>query len=214
MMFEIPVIRHKLTKYMYAYLFVAGMVGQYYLWLHQYYWLWAFLLLAAGAYVFMGQNKEIVGAQDADFRQLEAKMAVLIDKDQPLTNYLFVGPELLDFLYDIRALKRIDQKNFDAMLLRVNCFLQVLDTCAETKTATSVQLERLVLLKKEALNYFHSIIYSVVSAAEMKRHNELRYILEEKLQKLYLDALEAYGTQGINFQEFGYDAKKSTFDLY
>jgi hypothetical protein len=200
---------------MYVYLFVVGMVGQYYLWIHQYYWVWAFVLLAAGAYVFMGQNEVLVGTQDEDFRQLEAKMAVLIDNNnKDLTNYLFVEPALLDFLYDIRALKRIDPKNFDATLLRVNCFLQVLDTCAETKTASSVQLERLVLLKKEALNYFHSIVYSVVSAAEMKRHNELRYILEEKLQKLYLDALEAYGTQGINFQEFGYDAKKGVFDLY
>ena len=208
------IIRHKLTKYMYAYLFVAGMLGQYYLWIHQYYWLWAFIMLAGGAYVFMGQNREVVGAQDEDFRQLEAKMAVLIGKDKDMTNYLFVDPELLDFLYDIRALKRIDHKNFDATLLRVNCFLQVLDTCAEAKTPpTSAQLERLALLKKEALNYFHSIVYSVVNAAEMKRHNELRYILEEKLQNLYLNTLD--NTRGgINFQEFGYDAKKGTFDLY
>jgi hypothetical protein len=211
------VIRHNFTKYMYAYFFVVGMLGQYYLWKHQYYWLWAFLVLAAGAYVFMGQNKAVVGSQDEDFRQLEAKMAALIDeKADNITNYLFVNMELLDFLYEIRALKRIDQKNFDASLLRINCFLQVLDTCAETQAATSVQLERLALLKKEALNYFHSIIYSVVNAAEMKRHNELRYILEEKLHELYLNALETYGEKAgpIHFQEFGHDTKKSTFDLY
>ena len=214
-----PVIRHKITKYMYAYFFVVGMLGQYYLWKHQYYWLWAFLVLGAGAYVFMDQNKAVVGSQDRDFRQLEAKMAALIDEkadSSSMTNYLFVDMELLDFLYEIRALKRIDQKNFDASLLRINCFLQVLDTCAETRAATSVQLERLALLKKEALNYFHSIIYSVANAAEMKRHNELRYILEEKLHKLYLHALETYGDKAgpIHFQEFGYDAKKGTFDLY
>ena len=200
---------------MYVYFFVVGMLGQYYLWVHQYYWLWAFLMLAAGAYVFTGQNKALVGSQDEDFRHLEAKMAVLID-EKNMTNYLFVDPELLDFLYDIRALKRLDQKNFDAALLRINCFLQVLDTCAEAQAATSVQLERLTLLKKEALNYFHSIVYSVVNAAEMKRHNELRYILEEKLHKHYLNALETYGDKAgpIHFQEFGHDTKKSTFDLY
>jgi hypothetical protein len=212
-MYGFPRIQHPLTKYLYIYLFAVGMIFQHYMFQRQYYWLWALVVLSGIGYIFVGQNKEVVGGQNEDFQVLEAKMAVLIPPDLHLANYLYVEPEMLDFLYDIRAFRQMDPKNFGEVILRVNAFLRLSEQLSETRAATSADLEQLTLLKKEALNYFHSMVYSVRRPAEMKRHNELRYILEEKLQKIYFAAL-AHGKEGIRLQEFGYDARKSTFDLY
>lgn len=212
-MYGFPRIQHPLTKYLYIYLFAVGMIFQHYMFQHQYYWLWALATLSVIAYVFVGQNKEVVGGQNEDFQMLEAKMAVLIPPSTLLTNYLYVEPEVLEFLYNIRVFRQIDAKNFGEVILRVNAFLRLSEQIGEAGAATSVELEQLTLLKKEALNYFHSMVYSVRTPAEMKRHNELRYILEEMLQKIYHTCL-SHGKDGIRFEEFGYDAKKSTFDLY
>jgi hypothetical protein len=121
---------------------------------------------------------------------------------------------LLEYLYDIRAFKLTDKKNFDEMIIRVNRFLQIYDKIMTNKRADSVQIETLSLLRKDGLNYFHSIIHKLVNDKEMNRHNELRYILDEKLNDLYLECLD-YRKGPILFQDFGYDpTRNSHYDIY
>lgn len=213
-MYGFPRIQHAITKYLYIYLFAVGMIFQHYMFQHQYYWLWALVVLSVIGYIFVGQNKEVVGGQNEDFKILEEKMAELIPPTTDQSNYLYVEPEILEFLYQIRAYRQVDSKNFGEVLLRVNAFLRLSEQINEARVATSVKLEQLSLLKKEALNHFHSIIYSLATPAETQRHNELRYILEEMLQKVYFTCL-SHGKEGIRFDEFGYDpTKKTVFELY
>jgi hypothetical protein len=141
-------------------------------------------------------------------------MYELIPKGIYITNFLYVEPNLLEYLYDIRGFKLTDRKNFDDMIIRVNRFLQIYDKVMTNKTADSVQIETLSLLKKDSLNYFHSIIHKLVNDKEMNRHNELRYILDEKLNDLYLECLE-YRKGPILLQDFGYDPmRNSHYDIY
>jgi hypothetical protein len=209
-----PRLSHTFTKYTYLYLAGVFIIFQQYLFIKQQYWLIFFIGLLIGGYMLNSQNSKIIGEENKDFKDLEDKMYELIPKDIQITNFLYVEPNLLEYLYDIRAFKLADKKNFDEMIIRVNRFLQIYDKVITNKRADSVQIETLSLLKKDGLNYFHSIIHKLVNDREMNRHNELRYILDEKLNDLYQECLD-YRKGPILFQEFGFDPmRNSHYDIY
>jgi hypothetical protein len=209
-----PRLQHKFTKYTYLYLAVVFIIFQQYLFINEQYWLIFFIGLLIFGYMLNSQNTKIIGEENKDFKDLEGKMYELIPKDIYITNFLYVEPNLLEYLYDIRAFKLTDRKNFDDMIIRVNRFLQIYDKVMTNKRADSVQIETLSLLKKDSLNYFHSIIHKLVNDKEMNRHNELRYILDEKLNDLYLECLD-YREGPILLQDFGYDPmRNSHYDIY
>jgi hypothetical protein len=209
-----PRLQHKFTKYTYLYLAVVFIIFQQYLYIKEQYWLIFFIGLLIVGYMLSSQNTKIIGEENKDFKDLEDKMHELIPKDKYITNFLYVEPNLLEFLYEIRAFKLTDKKNFDEMIIRVNRFLQIYDKVMINKTANSVQIETLSLLKKDGLNYFHSIIHKLVNDREMNRHNELRYILDEKLNDLYQECLD-YRKGPILLQDFGYDPmRNSHYDIY
>ena len=209
-----PRIRHKFTKYTYFYLGCLFLLIQYYLFIHNYNWLIFFIALSIIGFLLYKENSYLTGTQDIDFKELEEKMNILIPASVSITNYLYVDPNLLGFIYSIRAFKLTDKNNFDEMIIRINRFLQIYENIIDNNKANNKQIESLSILKKEALNYFHSIIYKLVSDREMTRHNELRYILEEKITDLFNECLEHRKGQ-ICFNEFGYDPfANSHFDIY
>lgn len=209
-----PRIRNQFMKYTFFYLGALFFLVQYYFYIHEYYWLIAFIALFIIGYFLCNQNTHLVGDQNDDFKELHEKMKVLIPEDQPITNYLYADPTLLEFLYQIKGFQLADKKNFDEMILRINRFLQIYDEVNEKKEAKNLQLEKMELLKNEALNFFHSILYKLVNDREMNRHNELRYVLEEQLVALFNECTEL--RKGfINFNEFGYNPMRNAhFDLY
>jgi hypothetical protein len=209
-----PRLRHRFTKYTYLYLAAVFILFQQYLYTREQYWLIFFIGLLIFGYMLISQNSEILGEEDKDFKDLEMKMYDLIPKDMNITNFLYNEPNLLEYLYDIRAFKLSDKKNFDEMIIRVNRFLQIYGKILKDTSANSVQIETLSILKNDSLNYFHSILYKLVNDKEMNRHNELRYVLEEKLNNLYLESLE-YCKGPIKFQDFGFDPMRNPhYNIY
>ena len=209
-----PRIRTSFTKYTYLYIALVFFIFQHYLFINNYFWAIFFITLIIIGYMLNSQNTKIIGDEDKDFRDLEQKMDVIIPKGYNITNYLYFDPNVLEFLYDIRAFKVTDTKNFDEMVIRINIFLQIYGKVMDNKSANSIDIETLSLLKVDALNHFHAILFSLVNDKEMNRHNELRYMLEEKLTNLYYECLE-YRKGTIRLQDFGYDPKRNAhYDIY
>jgi hypothetical protein len=209
-----PRIRNSFTKYTYLYLALVFFIFQQYLFVNNQYWLIFFISLVIIGYMLNSQNKKLIGDEDRDFRDLEEKMDVIIPKDYKLTNYLYFDPNILEFLYDIRAFKLTDTKNFDEMVIRINRFLQIYGKVTDSKKAESIDIETLSILKVDALNHFHAILFSLVNDKEMNRHNELRYMLEEKLTGLYNECLE-HRDGPIRLQDFGYNPSFNPhYDIY
>lgn len=209
-----PRIRNQFTKYTFFYMGCVFFLLQYYFFINHYHWLIFFIGLFIVGYFLFNQNTHIVGAQNDDFKELYEKMLVLIPEDVNITNYLYAEPNLLELLYQMRGFKLTDKNNFDEMIIRFNRFLQIYDKVMEKKEANNKQLEDLDILRKEGLNFFHSILYKLVNDREMNRHNELRYLLEEQITDLFNECVEV--RKGfVSFNEFGYDPmRKSQFDLY
>jgi hypothetical protein len=209
-----PRIRTSFTKFTYIYIAIVFIIFQHYLYIKGLYWYIFFIAIVIGGYMLNSQNVELIGEQDQDFKDLEQKMDVLIPKDIAIHNFLYSDPNILEFLYDIRGFKLTDKKNFDEMIIRINRFLEINEKVNTRGEANSIDIETMSLLKKDALNYFHSILYSLVNDREMNRHNELRYMLDEKLNNIYLEALEL--RKGvIRLQDFGRDPTRNPhYDMY
>ena len=209
-----PRLRHSFTKYAYFYMGCVFLLFQYYLYKNEYYWLILFIVLQIIGYMLYEQNQQLVGTQDTDFVELERRMRVLIPESEPLNNHLYVEPNLLEFLYSIRAFKLTDKKNFDEMIIRVNRFLAIYEKVTDAKKIENKNLEDLYILKTQILNCFHSILYKLVNNREMDRHNEIRFVLEEKLNQLVEDCLE-YRKGFCTFNEYGYNPKfNAHYDIY
>ena len=159
-------------------------------------------------------RKQLIGNEDTDFVELERRMRVLIPEDEPLNNHLYVDPNLLEFLYSIRGFKLTDKKNFDEMIIRINRFLTIYEKVTDAKKVTNHNLEDLHILKTQILNCFHSILYKLVNNKEMDRHNEIRFVLEEKMNELYDDCVE-YRSGFVTFNDYGYNPMFNRhYDIY
>ena len=209
-----PRLRKSFTKYTYFYMACVFFLFQYYLYKNQYYWLILFIALCIVGYMLYENNKQLIGNEDTDFVELERRMRVLIPEDEPLNNHLYVNPNLLEFLYSIRGFKLTDKKNFDEMIIRINRFLAIYEKVTDAKKVTNHNLEDLHILKTQILNCFHSILYKLVNDREMNRHNEIRFVLEEKINELYDDCLE-FRTGFVTFNDYGYNPNfNAHYDIY
>lgn len=209
-----PRIRNSFTKYAYFYIACVFLLFQYYLYKNEYYWLILFIALQIIGYMLYEQNSKLIGTQDTDFIELERRMRVLIPETEPINNHLYVDPNLLELLYSIRGFKLTDKKNFDEMIIYINRFLTIYEKVTDNKAVTNKDLEDLQILKRQILNAFHSILYKLVNNKEMDRHNEIRFVLEEKISDLVDDCME-FRKGFCNFNDYGYNPKFNPhYDIY
>ena len=216
---NLPVLKHKFTINTYFYLGLVFLLLIYFLYKNNHFVLIIFIGLIIYGYLLLKENKRILDNEVADFDNLEQKMEVLLNKDMlkgfgAKKNYLYVNLNLLDFLYNIRAFRRKSLKYFNDTLRTINQYLEVVEYIQEKKKATSENLQRLSDLKKQALNHFHSIVFRITDLLEIQKHNEVRYLLEEKLNNIFLECLEL-AKGHINLNNIGYDVNFSKhYDVY
>lgn len=207
---NLPVLKLDFTKKTYLYLGFVFLLFNYFLYKKKYYILILFIVLGIIAYLLLKENNRLHVNEAVDFENLEDKMQVLLNNKMVKKNFLYVDLELLEFLYSIRAFRRKSLKYFNDTLRSINEFLEVYEYIIENNKATSENLQRLSDLKKKALNNFHSILFRITELLEIQKHNEVRYILEEKLNYLFLECLDL--SRGhINLSNFGHD---KYFDKY
>lgn len=210
-----PVLKHRFTINTYFYVGIVFFLLNYFLYTYKHYIFILFIGLVIYGYILLKENNRILLEEIADFENLEEKMEVLLDKEMlkaisAKKNYLYVDLNLLDFLYNIRAFRFKSRKYFNDTLRSVNSFLEVLEHIKDKNKATSENLQRLSSLKKQALNNFHSILFRITDYLEIQKHNEVRYLLDEKLNNLFLECLEL-GRGNINLSNFADD---KYFDKY
>ncbi len=200
----LPILKHKFTKNTYLYLGVVFFLLNFILYKRGYYVTMIFIALSVYGILLLRENNRIIVEETADFGNLEEKMQVLLNEKMVAKNYLYVDLNLLDFLYNIRAFRRKSLKYFNDTLRNVNEFLEVVEFIKEKNRANSETLQRLGTLKKQAMNSFHSIVFRMTSIVEIQKHNEVRYLLEEKLNNIFLECLEM-AKGHINLNHFGND---------
>ncbi len=173
-----------------------------------------FIGLCIYGYILLKQNNKILVEETADFENLEQKMKVLLNDKMVKKNFLYVDLNLLEFLYTIRAFRLKSLKYFNDTLRNVNEFLEVYEYIKDKNRATTENLQRLVQCKKQALNSFHSIVFRITDLVEIQKHNEVRYILDVKLNDLFLECLEM-GKGHIDLNNFGSDKYfNKYYDIY
>jgi hypothetical protein len=207
---NLPVLKHKFTKQTYLYLGAVFFLVNYVLYKRGYYVMMVFIALGIYGLLLLRENDRILVEEEADFEKLEEKMKVLLNDKMVKKNFLYVDLNLLDFLYNIRNFRMKSLKYFNDTLRNVNEFLEVVEVIKEKNRPTTENLQRLSSTKKQALNSFHSIVFRITSIVEIQKHNEFRYILEEKLNNIFLECLEM-AKGHINLNTFAHD---TTFNKY
>ena len=214
-----PTLKHKFTINTYFYIGLVFFLLNYFLYKYNHSILILFIGLIIYGYILLKENNRLLVEETADFQNLEEKMEVLLNKDMlkgisAKKNYLYVDLNLLDFLYNIRAFRRKSLKYFNDTIRNVNSFLEVVEYIKDHNKATSENLQKLSELRKQALNSFHSIVFRITSLVEIQKHNEVRYLLDEKLNNIFLECLE-YGKNHINLNNFAYDTYyDKNYDIY
>jgi hypothetical protein len=211
---NLPVLKHKFTKNTYLYLGIVFFLANYVLYKRGYYTSMIFIALGIYGLLLLRENDRIIQDEAADFEKLEEKMKVLLNDKMVKKNFLYVDLNLLDFLYNIRAFRMKSLKYFNDTLRNVNEFLEVVEVIREKNKPTSENLQRLSSLKKQALNSFHSIVFRITDLVEIQKHNEVRYLLEEKLNNIFLECLES-AKGHVNLNTFGHDKHfNKYYDVY
>ena len=216
---NLPVLKHKFTINTYFYWGFVFFLLIYFLYINNHTVLILFIGLIIYGSILLRENNRILTNEVADFENLEQKMEVLLNKDMlkgmsAKKNYLYVDLNLLDFLYNIRAFRRKSLKYFNDTIRSCNSYLEVVEYIKEKNKPTTENLQKLVELKKQAMNHFHSIVFRITDIVEIQKHNEVRYLLEEKLNNIFLECLEL--SKGhINLSSFAYDMNfNKYYDVY
>lgn len=208
-----PILKHIFTKKTYFYFAIVFFLFNYYLFIKKQYVLIFFIALFIIGYILNKENNRINIEELVDFEKLEKKMNILIP-NKDIINYLYVDLNLLEFLYDTRVFRLKSNKMFNETVKKVNEFLGVFEKIKESKKVSNADLQLLSSVKKQALNNFHSIVFRITEITEIQKHNEFRFVLEEKLNKLFLECLELSNGH-INLNNFGYDTYfNKYYDLY
>lgn len=216
---NLPILKHKFTINTYFYLAFVFFLLNYFLYKNNQLVLILFIGLVLYGYILVKENNRILTEETADFQNLEQKMEILLNKDMlkqisAKKNYLYVDLNLLDFLYNMRAFRMKSLKYFNDTVRNVNSFLEVVEYIKEKNKATSENLQRLSDLKKQALNSFHSIVFRITSLVEIQKHNEVRYLLDEKLNNVFLECLQL-GKNHVNLNNFASDYYfDKNYDVY
>jgi hypothetical protein len=172
---------------------------------------WFMIFFNAGLFLYYVRNKEVGMVMDskATFQELEEQMKELIGDHWGVDNFLYVDPWCINFFTSCIIYRNTDPKGFNQCLLRVNTFLRYVEMAK-----TGADIEKMGLLRKEAMNCFHTILYSQINRFEVERHNYLRYLLEERLNKLFVDTMNRT-SHGTPLNEFGYNKYfNSHYDIY
>jgi hypothetical protein len=218
-----PVIKHQFTKKVYLYFGVVFFLFNYYLYSKNFNVLIAFIALIIIGYILNRENNRILEEENIDFEKLEDMMEVLIPKanlslssnlNKNVRNYLYVDLNVLQLLYKMRAFRLKSNKMFNETVNKVSEFLGIYEKIKESKRVLNSDLQLLASVKKQALNNFHSIVFRITEIIEIQRHNEFRYLLEEKLNALFLECVEL-SSGHINLNSFAYDMNfNKYYDVY
>jgi hypothetical protein len=218
-----PIIKHQFTKKVYFYFGFVFFLFNYYLYSKNFYALITFLALIVIGYILNRENDRILQEENIDFEKLEHMMEILIPKvnltmssnlNKNVKNYLYVDLNVLQLLYKMRAFRLKSNKMFNETVNKVSEFLGIYEKIKESKRVLNSDLQQLALVKKQALNNFHSIVFRITDFMEIQRHNEFRYFLEEKLNTLFLECVELSAGH-INLNSFAYDMNfNKYYDVY
>lgn len=188
---------------------IAYFMVNYYFYSTGQYWFMAFFNLGLFLYYTRHKESELLDDKDVVFKDLEEQMKELIGDHWGVDNFLYVDPWCIQFFTQCLIYRNTDPKSFNQCLLRVNTFLRYVE-----KAQTGADIEKMGLLRKEAMNCFHTIVYSQINRFEVERHNYLRYILEERLNKLFVDTMNRT-SHGTPLNEFGYNKDfNKYYDVY
>jgi hypothetical protein len=144
----------------------------------------------------------------------KANLSLSSNLNKNVRNYLYVDLNVLQLLYKMRAFRLKSNKMFNETVNKVSEFLGIYEKIKESKRVLNSDLQLLASVKKQALNNFHSIVFRITEIIEIQRHNEFRYLLEEKLNALFLECVEL-SSGHINLNSFAYDMNfNKYYDVY